>query len=471
MSADGTFAPEIIKTDEAEYALLCALLTNNAHFEVCADLKAADFSDGGYGLLFEAIADKVRAGHMAAPSTLQVWAKAHGVPFEALVNMHQSGNIRGVKLSDQVAVIRQASASRSLVSLLEKTLQKVKAMPHLDAGEQIVALERKLGDLARSSGDKDQFKALHEVMDRAIAQAKSGSIKGLSTGLASLDELTGGLARGHFWAIGGYAKQGKSTISQSIGYSVACQGQAVLRFDFEMTEEDVGLRYATSIAYNPNRPRYGDHSGNPTYIDARKGALTGEQWGMLEDAAQVAQDLPIYILTERGLTVAQMQARARRKIRDLERQGVQTGAIIVDHTLLVRSEADRRGNKAAEAGDVADEITAMAKTLNVAVVGLCQLNRASADLDKRPTKNMLAWSANIERNANVIALLHRPASKLEAKEKLNFEEAEEQTRIKDHLIIYVDGNRNGPNGEVYCRTDMGSAVLRDAPELKGEYKK
>lgn len=469
MSADG-FDVRLALTSEAEANLLCALLHDNRHFEACADLKDKDFSDAGFGALFAVIAEKVRAGRAASPATLQVWAAKEGFAFDVLVNMHMTGATFPRRLVAEFAgAIKSAAAHRALVDVLSKALDHARNYPHVDAGEQIIKLEKRLGELARASVDGDSFVDLHLIMERAIADAKAGKIKGLSTGIKGLDDLTGGLAKGHFWAIGGYAKQGKSTVSQAIGFAVAQQKKAVLRFDFEMTDEDIGLRYATSIAYQPGRASYAGEPRNPTYIAARKGALDAEQWGWLEDAASMAVDLPIYVLTERGLTAGQMLARARRKIRALEREGIETGAVIVDHTLLVKSETERRGNKAAEAGDVADEITAMAKSLGVCVIGLCQLNRDAAKSEGRPVKSQMAWSANIERNANVIALIHRPASKLEAKEKLSIDDSLELKRTRDHMCLYVDGNRNGPTGEVWCRTNMGSAVLRDAPELAREY--
>lgn len=459
----------VAPTDEAESMLLCSLMAKNGLFEYCADLREEHFSEPGYGRLFAAMAEKIKAGYPASPSTLQSWAERAGFAFDVLVNMHQSGMAYGVRVSDLAATIRAGATQRGLVHVLETSLKSLREQPLADVSEMIVRLEKKLGHIARDGSEGDSFRDLHVIMEKAIADAKAGRSKGLSTGIKALDDLTGGIAAGHFWAIGGYAKQGKSTISQHIGTAVALQKKAVLRFDFEMTDDDVGLRHATSIAYNPERPAYAGVARNPTYIAARRAILDAEQWGWLEEAAAMAVDLPIYVTTERGLTVAQMTARARRKIRMLERQGIETGLIIVDHSLLVAPEVQRRGNKAAETGDVINEITEMAKTLNVGVAGLCQMNRDAAKSEGRPVKSQLAWSSAIEQNANVIALIHRPASKLEAKEKLSFDEADELDRVKDHLALYVDGNRNGPTGEVWCRTNMGSAIIKEAPDLARKY--
>lgn len=468
MSAPAYLPPHNI---EAEQGLLGAILFDNSIYEkACERLRGRHFYDPVHGRIFDVIEALVQNKRLADAVTLREHFVRDGAiqeigGAEYIITLLECAARIPTHAREYAEIIFDFAMRRKAIGDINAALIKLHADSETRAIDQLVALERQISTLASVDLGEDQFKPLHEIMADAVASAREGRAKGLSTGIVGLDELTGGFVKGHFWAEGGYAKQGKTTLSQHHGNAIAVQGKAVLRFDFEMTEEDVGLRHASAMAYDPSRPIIGKNPRNPSYIAARRAVLDDEQWGWLEDAAARAKDLPIWVSTRRGMTVAQMMASARRQIRRFQRQQIETGLIIIDHTTLVHAELDRRGNKAAETADIADEITGMGKELNTCVLGLCQITRAGAEAD-RPQKQHLAWSANLERNANVIALIHRPAAKLEAKVSLSIDEQSDLQDIKNHMAIYVDGNRNGPTGSVTCRTDLGSAVVRDAPELK-----
>lgn len=467
MSAPDLLPPSNI---EAEQALLGALLCDNALFEHFTHLRSRHFYDPVHGQIFDIIAALIQNKRLADAVTLREVFARDGALDEIggatyLLTLVENAARIASHAREYGEIIIDAAIRRKVANDLRVALVRLHSDQDTRAIEQIVELEKIIATIASADLGGEQFRPLHELMSSAVTAARAGRANGLSTGIGGLDELTGGFVKGHFWAEGGYAKQGKTTLSQHHGNAVAMQKRAVLRFDFEMTEEDVGLRHAAAMAYDSTRPVYGSSPRNPTYIAARRAILDDEQWAWLEEAAKRAKSLPIWVCTRRGLTVGQMMATSRRQIRRFERQQIETGLIIIDHTTLVHSEVNRHGNKAAETADIADEITGMGKELGVCVLGLCQITRAGAEAE-RPQKQHLAWSANLERNANVIALIHRPAAKLEAKAALSVDEMDELEKTKNHMAIYVDGNRNGPNGQVMCRTNLGSAVVRDAPDLQ-----
>jgi replicative DNA helicase len=108
----------------------------------------------------------------------------------------------------------------------------------------------------------------------------------------------------------------------------------------------------------------------------------------------------------------------------------------------------------------------MAKDLQVAVVGLAQMNRQNEQReDKRPTLSDLRWSGAIEQDADVVLLLHREAYYLERSKKGDV--AEEMARLdalrkcRNDLEVIIAKNRGDEVGTLEFWADMGSNAVRD----------
>lgn len=81
--------------------------------------------------------------------------------------------------------------------------------------------------------------------------------------------------------------------------------------------------------------------------------------------------------------------------------------IIVDYLGLMSSgDGDKRTD---QIGSYSRGLKALAKELDVVVIALAQLNRKSEDrTDKRPILSDLRDSGEIEQDADMVALVHRP---------------------------------------------------------------
>ena len=142
-------------------------------------------------------------------------------------------------------------------------------------------------------------------------------------------------------------------------------------------------------------------SGN----DVKSGRLTPEQWRHLESATKPLGSAPLYIDDTPALSVFEFRSKARRlKIHhDIK-------IIIIDYLQLMTGNQDSKGNREQEVAFISRTLKAIAKELNVPMIALSQLSRATEMRggSKRPQLSDLRESGAIEQDADIVAFIHRP---------------------------------------------------------------
>lgn len=281
-----------------------------------------------------------------------------------------------------------------------------------------------------------------------------------TTGLIDLDKKLGGFPRGELTVIAGRPGAGKSAVATSLLLKTAKTGECVQFFSLEMHKKQLGARMLTDLAYVSQDP-----------IEYQS-ILQGRDLGVghlsrLEAAAQQLAEMPIKIEEQRGLTVAEISARARKHAADLQRNGLELSLLVVDHLHIVKASNRYAGNRNRELAEISSGFAELAKELNCAVVALCQLSRAVEGREnKRPSMPDLRESGAIEEDASVIIFLFRAAYYLE---KLRCDDAEEEAKriaaleqVRHKIEFGVDKNRNGCVGVVDAFVDIGANAIRNA---------
>jgi replicative DNA helicase len=171
-------------------------------------------------------------------------------------------------------------------------------------------------------------------------------------------------------------------------------------------------------------------------IDAhklRKGMLQAHEYAHLANVVGELAKAPIWVDDSPGLTPLELRAKARRlKLQhDIK-------LIMIDYMQLM----DNPGveSRQQQISEISRGIKAVARELNVPVIALSQLNRASEGRDgHRPRMSDLRESGSIEQDADVIALLHRE----------DYYRMSEPDFQPDNIAeIIIAKQRNGPTGTV-----------------------
>lgn len=294
--------------------------------------------------------------------------------------------------------------------------------------------------------------------DLVLEHIENGEQTWPTTGLADLDHYLGGWPRGQLSILAGRPGMGKSAAATSCLLRAAKAKHNCQFFSLEMTGEQMGARLLTDIAFIADMPIH--------YDDIQHHRLNDRQRERLRDAKRQLDGLPLEVIEQRGLPLADIVARARRRAATLDRQGEKMDVIFVDHIGLVHPSDRYAGNRVRELAEITDTLATMAKELDCAVVGLCQLNRGvEKQENKRPSLSDLRDSGAIEEDASTVTFLFRPAYYLEnTKEDDPAKETERLQKLEDtrHLLEFVvSKNRNGRVGVVKAWVDIGANAIRN----------
>jgi replicative DNA helicase len=361
-------------------------------------------------------------------------------PWRDAVEVIHDGNSRA-ELLDIGSLLSAASASAKV------------AIP--DIVSNAVA---RLDDVAARATGKQKTYDAEEAASMAIAHLDSEGASWPTTGLTDLDRMLGGWPIGQLSIIAARPSMGKSAAATCAVLSAVRKGHAAMFFSLEMVGVQIGARLLSDIAYTtPNPVQYED-------IIFRR--LDDHGRRRINGAHKFLGKLPLAIDEQRGLTMADISARSRKHANELARHGEKLELIVVDHIGLVKPSSRYAGNRVREVAEISDGLATLAKDLDCAVVGLCQLNRAVEGREnRRPTLSDLRDSGAIEEDAATVTFLYRHAYYLERLREDDTEKEKVRQELLtacQHDIEYsVAKNRNGRCGLVDAWVDIGANAIRD----------
>ncbi|MFC9497731.1 replicative DNA helicase [Streptomyces sp. NPDC056982] len=288
-------------------------------------------------------------------------------------------------------------AERAVFRRLAETGTRIAQQGYTGEGGAQDAVDQAQADLFKVLGDQKQNDALplsetsHLMLDRIEARKGRGGLRGLATGFTDLDSLTNGLMGGQLIVIAARPAMGKSTLA--IDLARACSIKHSLPsviFSLEMGREEIEDRILSAEA------RVGHHH-------IQTGELTESDWERVARRMPDIQAAPLYIDDAANQSYMEIAAKARRL-----KQKHDIRLVILDYMQLMTLGGRRPESRQQEVSEISRNLKLLAKSLDVPVVALSQLNRESEKRqDRKPMVSDLRESGSIEQDADMVILLHR----------------------------------------------------------------
>jgi replicative DNA helicase len=207
------------------------------------------------------------------------------------------------------------------------------------------------------------FQHIGDVAQRRLEQIEQMSgrtemITGVPTGFTDFDQMTSGLQPQELIIIAARPSMGKTALALNMALYAAKNGNTIGIFSLEMSAEQLVSRLLCSEAR----------------VDAhrlRTGYLNQEEWARLADALRRLCETKIFIDDTPGASVLEMRAKTRRLKAE---HGLDL--LIIDYMQLM-SGRGRIESRQQEVSQISRDLKILAKELNVPVISLSQLSRAT----------------------------------------------------------------------------------------------
>jgi replicative DNA helicase len=254
------------------------------------------------------------------------------------------------------------------------------------------------------------------------------------SGFTGLDELLGGFQHSDLIIIGGRPSMGKTSLSLNIARNAAVeQGACVALFSLEMARDSLVWRLLSSESgVNLSRIRLGLH--------------TEEEEKRIMDATGKLSEASIYVDDTPQLRMVEMRSKARRL-----HQEHHIDLIILDYMHLMQADS-RTENRVQELSFLSRSLKGLARDLDVPVLALSQLSRASEFRASHvPQLSDLRESGSIEQDADVVIFVNRDELHYPTREAWEAAHQGEHEQYPPPADIIVAKHRNGPIGQVSLR--------------------
>lgn len=258
-----------------------------------------------------------------------------------------------------------------------------------------------------------------DALDERIADPKS--VTGIPTGLDQLDSLTLGWHPTELSVVAARSGHGKSAYMLHATLAAARAGYRVAIQSLEMSSMSLADRLLTATAQVPGQ-------------DVRSGNLSPFDRGRIVEAAAELHKHPITVDESTGQTIHDIVA----KTRNLKAKHSDLALLFVDYVQFIKPTGTMESYRL-EQGLASAALKDLARELEIAVVGLCQVSRPQQGTEyRRPFISHLKESGSWEHDSDVVLILHCPDISDRARAR-----KEDRTGVCE---FWLDKQRHGPTG-------------------------
>ena len=437
---------------EAEQSVLGSILIDSeVQFDIASKLKVDDFYVDSHKTIFRAMFEILSDSKPVDLVTLiDFLSKATDIKYDKKgnKNLELINNVEKKTLLEKVGgieyltelsrvtpsaanyeyyleIVKRDSVLRKLIRCSDSIAKDAKSS---DNGNKSVAYAEKLIYDISEELDTSSLVNASEYIDSILEtfqkiQSDKNYLQGLHTGFTSFDNFTNGLHKGNLIILAARPSVGKTTLAMNMVENIAIRHDAVCAvFALEMTREELTERMICSI---------GGVSGQK----AKKGKLNSDDWKKLWDAQKIFNKTKIFIDDTSMTTIPDILSKCRR-LKSM--QGGKLDLIVVDHIQLMNA-IKTSESRQSEITEISRGLKMIAKELDVPVIALSQLNRASETGKRKPQLSDLRESGAIEQDADIVMFIHRP-------DRSPTDETDPQPQDRVEAEIILAKNRSGACG-------------------------
>jgi replicative DNA helicase len=316
-------------------------------------------------------------------------------------------------------IVREKAMLRQLIGASNDILRDSYA-PYEHADVVLDKAERRIFEIAdkKTTGS---ISSLGEVAHEVYEMLEEKGRRGLESGFYELDDMLNGMQNGEMLIVAARPSMGKTAFAMNIIEHLAADLQLPCGiFSLEMSKQQLAQRLMCSRA-------------NIDAQKVRRGMLNASEFQQLAQTVTGLSKAPIWVDDSAGMTPLELRAKARRlKLKH------DVKCLMVDYMQLMYNPGSE--SRQQEISEISRVVKSVARELNIPVICLSQLNRATEGRDgHRPRMSDLRESGSIEQDADVVMLLHRE----------DYYRMSEPDFQPDNIAeVIVAKQRNGPTGTI-----------------------
>lgn len=382
---------------ELEACVLAGLLNGGASpdaFDVIAATPEESFSIGFHRRAFSEIKKQALANGL-----IDMLFISEALGGSSLADLSEITRMPATvpNLKGYAGKMVKAWRSRRMAELLQHGADGIRQANNQEQRDQVV--ESAVAQLLDMTGDTGDVQPVH-ISDllptymETVQKRMDGEVgtRNLKTGIAELDEATGGINLQDLIVVAGRPGMGKTEFALKIVDGVTAAAGGALIFSMEMAAAQIVER---SLA----------GSGNMSVSRLRNPLdMQDEDWARFTAAMETMHGRDIWIVDATDLTIEQIRAVAETH----KRRYPHLAMIVVDYIGLIKKPKAERNDLAIS--HISRNLKTMAMRLHTPTFALSQLSRAVDSRpagQRRPVMSDLRDSGSIEQDADSIMFLYR----------------------------------------------------------------
>lgn len=416
---------------EAEKSVLGGILLKPDIFgDIIEILSPNDFYKSGHRLIYEAMRDIYNSGTEIDPIVVVNKLKKNEkfdeivgeeLLYEIISDVPTAANIiEYAKIVKEKATLRRlGEVGTKIVELAYEGYEEVDSI--LDKAEGMIFT------ISENVDSKDLVSLKDVIAQEFVRLEKVYQNKGVATGISSgfsdFDQMTSGFHPSDLVILAARPAMGKTAFALNLALNAAMkENKGVLLFSLEMSSSQL-LQRLLSIEAGIGLQKI------------RNGFLDPDDWGKLGLASMKLSNSEINIADLPNVNVLEIRAIARR----LKAAG-KLDMIVIDYLQLIRGSSGKNDNRQQEISEISRALKGIARELDVPVIALSQLSRATEQrADRRPMLSDLRESGAIEQDADMVLFLYRD------------DYYNEESEDKGLTEVIIGKQRNGPVGTIKLR--------------------